>query len=500
MIWSPILRVDRRRLVLVLGVVCALPAGILVGLAPATALILTAVALSAVACLAVPLRQLPALLLAITVVMPTLVFEGIGGSGQARAVALVLVLALGRLLMQRTRIAAPRILALAIGAALGLTLITALVASTRPASEVGGTADLVRDLSYPAAAAVGFIGAASARSDGRLPALTRSLAWLSLLAALLSVWYWGWHALGVPALSSGLFGQILGTTGFGGSRSIFPFVEDSPNVGAVIFILLAAFTAPPMIWSGARRDRLLGLGVIVASTAAVLCTQSRTGLFASAAAALTYVLLIRPRRGRGIALALTLLLGLGAGVTAYATFPAERGSTDTLQARVHIWGQAWHAFLADPLLGHGYEYSLKGNFVEGDTVVSVSHVQSTHSDVISALVDGGVVGAAIFIAILGLMVIVARTALADPRVRPIGIGYSCMLAAFVVGGLDNTLTQSAASVTIVWMAFGIAVGAVGATWIRAPHVRQSRRLRAGRPGGGHRGTPRQSNPATICAE
>lgn len=482
---------------LALGVVVAIPAGIVVGLAPSAAVVLAAAGLAVTVCLAIPIRLLPAMLLGITVGMPILVFEGVGGSGQARAVLAVFVLAVARLLMARVRIEVPGVLALAVGLSLGITLITALVASTRPARQVGGTGDLVRDLSYPAAAAIGFVSATATRGAGTVGSLVRALAWITLIAALLSVWYWGWHTLGLPPLSASLFSQILGTSGFAESRSIFPFVEDSPNVGAVVLVLLAAFSAPPLLSSPARRDRPLGLAVVVASLAAVLCTQSRTGLFAVGAAAVTYLLLTRPSGGRRLTVALTVLLLIGAGGVAYATFPAERASSDTLQARFHIWSQAERAFLADPILGHGYEYSLKGNFVEGETLVLVSHAQSTHSDLISELVDGGVVGAAIFIAVLGLMVLVARTGLAVPRVRALAIGYSSMLAAFVVGGLDNTLTQSAAAVTIGWLSFGVMVGALATIGDVGRLIRE-----VGRRGHGVTGrwVRHAARPAGICAE
>jgi O-antigen ligase len=447
---------DRHRLILAVG--CAVPCGIVVGLRPTTALLLVAVALGASACLLLPLRYLPAVLLAVTIVMPSLVFKGISGSGQARAVIAVLVLALLRVLMTRPRIVVPGILPLAIGATLGLTLMTALVAASRPASEVGGSGDLVRDLSFPAAAVVGFIGGASARYQNRSLSLARAVAGLALIGALLSVWYWAWHALGIPPLSSSLFDRLKATSGFATSRSIFPFVEDSPNIGAVIFVLLGAFAAPPLMLSRTPRDRTLGLIVIVSCFAAVLSTQSRTGLFAAVAAALVYLLLVGRGGGQRWTVALAVVALCGAGAAAFATFPAERASSDTLQARVQIWGQAGRAFLDYPILGHGYEYSLKGNFVEGRSLLVVSHVQSTHSDLMSELVDGGVVGAAIFIAVLGLMVSVARTSLADPASRPLGVGYSCMLAALVVGGIDNSLSQSAAVVTLEWMTFGLMVG------------------------------------------
>ena len=457
---------DRDRLGLIFAVICAVPCGVAVALRPTEATLLAAIALGATTCLLLPIRHLPGLLVAITIVVPSLVLEGLGGSGQARAVIAILLLALIRVLMARARMAVPGILPLALGAALGLTLMTALVASTRPPNEVGGTADLTRDLSFPLAAVIGYFGGASARSERMLLGIARGFGFLAVVAALLSIWYWAWRALGVSPLSSGLFNQAA-VAFSASSRSVFPFVVDSPNIGAVMFVLLGAFAAPSLLLASSARDRSLGALVVVASLAAVLTTQSRTGLFAALGAAFAYLALVKRGGGRRSTVLATLVLLCGAGAFVFTTFPAERASDDTLNSRVQIWGQAERAFLHNPIIGHGYEYSLKGNFVEPYSLGIASHAQSTHSDLVSALVDGGVVGGATFVFILGLMVVVARRSVEDPVSRPLGIGYSCMLAAFVVGGIDNTLTQSAAAATLEWLTFGVMVGVGSATGQRA---------------------------------
>lgn len=445
---------------------CALACGIVVGMRPTAALVAAAIVGAAATCLLLPLRHLPALLMAITIVMPSLVLEGVGGSGQARAVIAVLLLALLRAPMARPRISVPGILPLAVCAALGLTLMTALVAGLRPPAQVGGTADLQRDLSYPLAAVVGCLGGASGRRDRNSLGVARGFAWLALVAALLSVWYWLWRHSGFVALSSGLFNRADAAF-TSSSRSAFPFAVDSPNVGAVLFVLLGAFAAPSMLLASARRDRILGLAVVAACLAAVFTTQSRTGLFAAGAAALIYLALVKLGGGRRSTVLVILALLCVTGAYVFSTFPAERASADTLQARVQIWRQAESAFLHNPIVGHGYEYSLKNNFVEPYSLGVVSHYQSTHSDLLSHLVDGGVVGATIFVGLLWLMVILARRSVADPASRSLGIGYSCMLAALVVGGIDNTLTQSAAVVAFAWLAFGMMVGLTNVAYGRA---------------------------------
>ena len=471
------LTLDRDRRILILAAVGAIPCGLAVGLRPTGAVLVAAMAAGLITCAVLPIRHLPALVLAVTMIIPSLVFNGVTGSGQSRAITLILVLTLVRVLMARSRIAVPSILPLALAAALGLTLMTALVASSRPASQVGTTSSLLRDLTLPLAAVIGLVGAAQARNSRAWLTIPRVFAWLGLVAALASVAYWAWQTLHVGPLSNTLFHQVAAVSLFG-KRSVFPFVEDSPNLSAVMFVLMCAFAAPPLLLAPGVRDRLLGTALAVCSLAAVLTTQSLTGLFAAGAGSLAYLILVKRGGGRRSTVLVILVLLSSVGAYVFGTFPAERASGDTLQARTQIWGQAAGAFLEDPIIGHGYNYGEQENFVEAANDGAVSRYQSTHSDMLSHLVDGGVVGTAIFIAVLGLMLALARRSVADPVYRPLGIGYSCMLTPMVVGGIDNTLSQSAAVTTVEWLAFGVMVGLVAhpeAAWL--PHPAQLR-LRA----------------------
>ncbi|MGI8412176.1 MAG: O-antigen ligase family protein [Solirubrobacteraceae bacterium] len=240
---------------------------------------------------------------------------------------------------------------------------------------------------------------------------------------------------------------------------MFPFVTDAPNLGAVAFMMLAAFSAPPLLLAGGRRDRLLALALLVTALAAVLSTQSRTGLVAAVVGATTYIALVKRAGARRLPVVITLLVLALAGGYVVSTFPAGRLTGDTLQARVLIWGQAARSFVASPIVGHGYLYSEAGNFEEvPQNEPGLSTTQSTHDDLLSALVDGGMIGAAVFASILVLMLRSGLRALRDRRSMPVAIGYCCMLAVLLVSGVDNTTSQSAVTVTIEWLTFGIVVG------------------------------------------
>lgn len=460
---TPRLAIVRDRLGLTLIVICAIPCGLAVGLRPSEALLLAAMAMGLIACALLPIPQLPALMLAVTIVVPSLVLQGLTGSGQSRAVTLIVGLALVRVLISRSPFAVPGIVSLAIGTTLGLTLATALIATSRPPSEVGTTTDLVRDLTLPLAALIGLAGSAQARVSGRWLTIPRVFACLGIVAALASVGFWAWEQLHLGLLDNSLFRQVAASSSFG-KRSVFPFVEDSPNTGAVMFVLVCAFAAPPLLLAARKRDRVLGMALVAASLAAVLSTQSRTGLSAAGAGALAYLVLVKRGGGKRSTALIMLVLLVSVGGYVFGTFPAERASNDTLQARTYVWGQAARAFLQNPIIGHGYRYSEQGNFVELASDGTVSHRQSTHSDILSHLVDGGVVGTAFFILVMGLMFALARRSVGSPAHRPLGIGYSCMLTAMIVSGLDNSLSESAAVITFEWLVFGVMAGVVACGW------------------------------------
>ena len=456
---SSIAWLDRERWLAALLGLGAIPAGVLVGLHPLAVVVLAAICALLAICAVTSMRHLPALLLGATIVMPTLVFEGISGSGQARAVVAVLILGFARVLLAKPKIPVPGPFALALAAGVGLTLATAVVALGRPAGQVGTVSELVRDLSFPFAAVVGLLGGAQARRSGRGLAIPRSFAGLGILACIVCIDYWAWAKHGGPPLSGGLFSQVQSSTGFVG-RSVFPLVEDAPNLNAVMLMMLAAFCGPPLLLARGRGDRVLAMALLLTAVGAVLATQSRTGLIAAMAGSVTYVALLK-RAGRPrAAVVITLLLLAAAGGYVVSTFPPERLTGDTLQSRVLIWKQAARSFVASPVIGHGYLYSEAGNFEEtaAPTGTTVSKTTSTHDDLLSALVDGGVVGGAVFVGILGLMLRCGLRALRDERSNSVATGYCCMLVVLLVSGIDNATSQSAAVVTLEWLTFGIVAG------------------------------------------
>jgi hypothetical protein len=455
-----------RAIVLSGAALAAVAGGVAVARAPQPMLLVGVAAVLAATGALLPLRYFPALLVMGSLLVPSLLTHGVAGAGQARLVMLVVAVVGVRALAERRLPGVPRIVVFALLAALGALLTTTIVGLGRPASDVGTMSDLSRDLAYPFCAVIGYFAATNARETGRLLSIPRTLAVLAIVASVGSLAYWSWASGRVTLAGvNSLFDEVRAASVYAPSRSIFPFTQDAPNLGAVAFVLLGALAVPPLLRSSRRLDTTLAIAAILAVGAGVLTTQSRTGLLALAAASLAYLVLVPRAGGRRHVVVLTLIVtGVACGAV-IKTFPPDRSlsaKTDTLQAREQIWGQAFDAFLGEPIVGHGYRYSQVGNFVENASAGGgvTSRLVSTHSDYLSQLVDGGIVGAVIFLGILAAMANTARRAILQRVTAPAGLGYACFLSALLVAMVDSTTSQSAVVASLIWLGFGCTLGLI----------------------------------------
>jgi O-antigen ligase len=328
--------------------------------------------------------------------------------------------------------------------------------------------ELLRQMSYALAFIVGALSAQAspAAVTSRLP--LRSTAWATLGAALLCILYWAFTNGVLPQLPlvSSLLSDVRDQSVYLG-RSIFPFTEDSPNLGAFVFVALGAFTGPALVLQGAKRDRWLGYFTVLTCMAAVLTTQSRTGLVAAGAAGLTVLALLpaaHGRRRRAIFGAAVLIIGVAA---VYQSFPSNRNFSQgsaTVQNREQVWRQAVGKIEESPVIGQGYHFSVRDPFVQdvADPALGAATVRrnSVHSDYLGALVDGGMVALVVLVTLLAAAGVAAfqlrfRTA---GRGTPAGVGLAGMLAGLTVAMAFNAMLESAAVAIVVWLCCGIAGG------------------------------------------
>jgi O-antigen ligase len=151
-------------------------------------------------------------------------------------------------------------------------------------------------------------------------------------------------------------------------------------------------------WPG----RLLAAGYLPLGLVAVLLTASRGGFLAATAALIGCgILLARGHAGRILAwalalpaLALSLWLAVPSGTFERLGTIAEQLRGGDLNQRWNIWAVGWHAFVKAPLLGQG-----AGSFI---VAAGTSPIDTAHNSALAILVEGGLGGFSLAVAIVAL--------------------------------------------------------------------------------------------------
>ena len=192
--------------------------------------------------------------------------------------------------------------------------------------------------------------------------------------------------------------------------------------------------------------RLMALGYIPVWLLAVLLTASRGG-FSGAITALfgAAVLLVmaRPRAASVIFVALAVMAGAlwvfvpAGSLDRLATLPQEVGSGDW-NDRLNIWGAGGRAFQQSPWWGSGAgAFTTASGLAPGDTA---------HNTLLAVLVMGGLLGTAIFVAIIvAAGVAIART---EGLLR---VALGTTLAVWAITSMVGSVEENRAT----WLLFGL---------------------------------------------
>jgi O-antigen ligase len=194
--------------------------------------------------------------------------------------------------------------------------------------------------------------------------------------------------------------------------------------------------------------RSLAIGYVPAGLLAVLLTASRGGFSGALAGLLgSAVLLVmwRPRASSMVFVGLAITSGVlflfvpAGSLDRLATIPEEVGSGDW-NDRLNIWSAGWHAFARAPWWGSGAgTFTAAAGLAAGDTA---------HNTVMAVLVTGGLLGTAIFIAILtGVGWAIFRTA------RLVRVALGTAMAVWVITSMVGSVEENRAT----WLLFEMGV-------------------------------------------
>ena len=210
-------------------------------------------------------------------------------------------------------------------------------------------------------------------------------------------------------------------------------------LGLPIAVLLAEWSEKA--WSRRLMLLYLPLGIV-----AIIATASRGGFITMLVAlAGSGALMVRNRRIHSArALVVTavvvtvgfLVIPRGSFVR-IATIP-EQLNGGGLNQRMSIWREGWRTFQQAPFLGHG-----AGTFV---AAAGLAPIDTAHNTALSVLVEGGIAGLAIGIAVVGCCVTMACAVRGELR-----IALLSMLAAWAVASFVGTTGESRTT----WLLFAV---------------------------------------------
>ncbi len=209
-------------------------------------------------------------------------------------------------------------------------------------------------------------------------------------------------------------------------------------------VLALAWPAP---WGGRR-------GVVVSTAAIALLlyaawkTENRI-VWVALAAQFLIIASVRPaeldggtRRLRRIAVAAAAIatIALAASIADRSAMQFA-GAADSLErdVRPRIWGVAWEKFKQAPVLGHGFGREiLAGDFApHTPPVLKHPQIRHGHNVFVDTALENGLVGLALFVALLALLLREYAGYLRRPAIAPLGAIGLAVLVGFIAKSMTD---------------------------------------------------------------
>jgi len=209
---------------------------------------------------------------------------------------------------------------------------------------------------------------------------------------------------------------------------------------ASLMVLISGMAIAHLLGNGISKQIKLLVGISATLMAiAVPFTSSRGGVVAYMAmlsvAALAWFYRGKEKEARswtpilvgGVGLAVVVigsLVYLGGEAAMLRGFGIQNATDDISSGRFHFWSVAWEIFLANPILGTGFD-SFAMAFTRFDTQRGNFRVEQAHNDYLQMLSDGGIIA---FLITISFIVLLVRKALkrireeSDDLVRTTVIG------------------------------------------------------------------------------
>jgi len=226
------------------------------------------------------------------------------------------------------------------------------------------------------------------------------------------------------------------------------FVAEGQDPNDVARFLDLGFPVAALLFATDHRwlARMLAICYLPAGLAAVLLTASRggfSGAFAALVGSAMVLVVWRPRAASMIFVGLAVMASAlwlfvpADSLARLLTIPEQIASGD-LNERLGIWVSGWQAFRQAPWWGYG-----AGTFA---SAAGLGATDTAHNTVMAVLVTGGLVGVAIFSAVIGAVV----RAAAQTR----GLVRMAMGTLIVVWAITS-MAGSVEENRVTWLLFGL---------------------------------------------
>ena len=277
--------------------------------------------------------------------------------------------------------------------------------------------------------------------------------------ALLSV-VLGWVGLGRSE-------HVVGVAAFGSTGKRFTGAEGNPNDLAAQLVLAIAFGVALAVDQRRRLTRLALAGVVVALAVGLVATQSRGGLVAFAAVLLAAPLVFWRQRRHALVAIVLVIAAVGAG---FAFFGHARSRVTSFNeggaGRSTLWLVAWRMAKDNSPVGVGlnnYRVVAPDYVRRPGSLAYVRQIDDrdvVHNTYLELLAETGMIGLALFLAVVGACLAAARRAqrLFDRLGRRdlARISGAALLAG--LGILVNQIFQSSAYDMRFWVVFALGPG------------------------------------------
>lgn len=217
------------------------------------------------------------------------------------------------------------------------------------------------------------------------------------------------------------------------------------GVGILLALSFALSRGLPRSW-----PRTVYFALLVILAAALVATGTRGAAGGCLAGAVVLLLTARGARGRVeflmVALPAAAVVGLAFtdNLLAFATRGESAEQLESLNARTDLWTFALDAFAQRPIFGQGLS-ATRGLFLD-----SIG-LGGGHNAFVNVLVEGGMVGLALFGSLLVSIITCAIALTRLPAPRPEAALLLSLMVFFLIDGLTAEMVAAPANVASVWL-------------------------------------------------